>query len=258
MYERFWSVYPFACGIKKGTLTKCQYYNSNKEKKIPLSDILLSYGDNVLLTDSTGLAYGKTHKGAIERGLLEVCERHLLQKSWYSNKKLILLRTRGLEQIDAKIKTFMLDGFQSIPFIVSFVIKNNNKFITGGSSMKKKLSESIEKAEQEALMIAVSIENKLVPTYKNIDLQDKYKNLSGKDVISKINHLNKKIVPKKNKLSNKTHSIEYILKKTFKQKKTLVCTIHKSPGDYVVRVIIEGAKKPRDKQGKIYPQDPFS
>lgn len=261
MYERFWAVYPIACGISPQVCIECTHHESKSLQEVLIGDLLPSFGSHATNIDSTGFAYRDSFEGAYEHGLMEVCERHLLEKVWYSNESLVHISSSKVKELSGVLSSYLIEGCV-IPFVTSFFIADDCSLMSAGSSVKHSFDGAKNKAEKEALMIALSQKKGLTPAYLKAKHIKKYNEIPREVVEGQIRHIRKKIDNRPISQKDWSHiwSVKDIATAIFGENvDPLVCNIHEGEGEVVIRVLINTAKNPRNSRGSSkFPIDPFN
>jgi len=147
-------------------MIKLKNYLDNSYLEVPLEIIFPNCSKKFLpkCSSSVGTSFEKTKEGAILNGLFEYIERHSLLKSWYSDKRIRLLRNSPIEiskllnliktNLEIKIDLYVIPCDFSCNVICSKIdFKGGCVF---GCSADLSLKNSCNKAIAESLQLLTS------------------------------------------------------------------------------------------------------
>jgi len=185
LYERCLA---FSCMQRKnidkdGTMSAYHYVNQNSESRLSIEHILLD--SNSLTLDASGLSFHTTHELACQHSILELIERHLLVKLWFSNS-FSLIQMRDSLEISPDYFLTRYSGIGifgslfSITIIESIHEKNSESDIwLFGSAFALRTEDAMRKSDQEAYMLLDNLESSRELFFSTHDSHSRIQSLKG-------------------------------------------------------------------------------
>lgn len=155
LLERLVARYEIQCKIQK-SIDRFQAFSWPTCKLIgPCNpgDIFLGKNPFSLTgVEAAGLALRKSNEEAAEHAVLELLERHLCAKIWFTEEIMLFKVKSNISFHEYEVNFYTVDSCD-LPFVIAEIISNELKISSYGHAIRKTFHEASQKAFSEALML---------------------------------------------------------------------------------------------------------